>query len=76
MKTTSWVEKPRATKQSNSGVQAAVAASSGQDATKKRPQQRKPLRQANVVERSERSLLCLSLNNPIRKICIAVVEWR
>ncbi|EYC26334.1 hypothetical protein Y032_0010g1096 [Ancylostoma ceylanicum] len=57
-------------------LQAAVAASSGQDPAKKRPQQRKPLRQTNVVERSERSLLCLSLNNPIRKICIAVVEWR
>ncbi|VDL75988.1 unnamed protein product [Nippostrongylus brasiliensis] len=51
-------------------VQAAVAASTGQDTAKKRPQQRKPLRQ------SERSLLCLSLNNPIRKICIAIVEWR
>ncbi|VDO45409.1 unnamed protein product [Haemonchus placei] len=55
---------------------AAVAASTGQDIAKKRPQQRKPMRQSNVVERSERSLLCLSLNNPIRKICIAVVEWR
>lgn len=30
---------------------AAVAASSNQDPTKKRPQQRKPLRPANVVER-------------------------
>ncbi|XGW27420.1 hypothetical protein V3C99_007763 [Haemonchus contortus] len=57
-------------------LQAAVAASTGQDIAKKRPQQRKPMRQSNVVERSERSLLCLSLNNPIRKICIAVVEWR
>ncbi|KAK5966933.1 Voltage-dependent L-type calcium channel subunit alpha, partial [Trichostrongylus colubriformis] len=57
-------------------LQAAVAASTGADIAKKRPQQRKPLRQSNVVERSERSLLCLSLNNPIRKICIAVVEWR
>uniref|UniRef100_A0A158PKH5 Voltage-dependent L-type calcium channel subunit alpha n=1 Tax=Angiostrongylus costaricensis TaxID=334426 RepID=A0A158PKH5_ANGCS len=56
--------------------QAAVAASSGQDIAKKRPPQRKPLRQSNVVERSERSLLCLSLNNPLRKICIAIVEWR
>ncbi|KIH66718.1 hypothetical protein ANCDUO_02954 [Ancylostoma duodenale] len=60
----------------NRSEEAAVAASSGQDPAKKRPQQRKPLRQTNVVERSERSLLCLSLNNPIRKICIAVVEWR
>ncbi|EFO87529.1 hypothetical protein CRE_17745, partial [Caenorhabditis remanei] len=57
-------------------LQAAVAASSSQDATKKRPAQRKPLRQTNVVERSERSLLCLSLNNPIRKLCISIVEWK
>ncbi|PIO67104.1 hypothetical protein TELCIR_11163 [Teladorsagia circumcincta] len=30
---------------------AAVAASTGQDIAKKRPQQRKPLRQSNIVER-------------------------
>lgn len=58
-------------------LQAAVAASSGQgDVAKKRAQQRKPLRPANIVERSEQSLLCLTLNNPLRKACIAIVEWR
>ncbi|KAK0400398.1 hypothetical protein QR680_003475 [Steinernema hermaphroditum] len=55
-------------------LQAAVQAN--QDPTKKRQQPRKPLRQANTTERSERSLLCLSLQNPLRKACISIVEWR
>ncbi|CAJ0587570.1 unnamed protein product, partial [Mesorhabditis spiculigera] len=55
---------------------AAVAASSGGDAGKKRPQQRKPLRQQNVVERPDRALLCLSLQNRLRKACITMVEWK
>ncbi|CAJ0933163.1 unnamed protein product, partial [Mesorhabditis belari] len=57
-------------------LQAAVAASSGGEAGKKKPQQRKPLRQQNVVERPDNALLCLSLQNPMRKICIAIVEWK
>ncbi|VDN01667.1 unnamed protein product [Thelazia callipaeda] len=57
-------------------LQAAVAATSQSEAAKKRQQQRKPMRQTNVVERSERSLLCLTLSNPLRKACITVVEWR
>uniref|UniRef100_A0A0K0E6W3 Voltage-dependent L-type calcium channel subunit alpha n=1 Tax=Strongyloides stercoralis TaxID=6248 RepID=A0A0K0E6W3_STRER len=58
-------------------LQAAVAAS-GQagDVNRKRAQQRKPLRQTNVVERNERSLMCLSVRNPIRRACIGIVEWR
>lgn len=40
-------------------------------------QTRKPLRPANnQVERNERSLLCLSIQNPIRKACISITEWR
>ena len=27
-------------------------------------------------ERPIRSLLCLSLTNPVRKLCISVVEWK
>ncbi|VDK63452.1 unnamed protein product [Onchocerca ochengi] len=57
-------------------LQAAVAATSQSEAAKKRQQQRKPMRQSNVVERSERSLLCLTLSNPLRKACITIVEWR
>ncbi|KAK6110339.1 Ion transport family protein [Brugia pahangi] len=57
-------------------LQAAVAATSQSEAAKKRQQQRKPMRQNNVVERSERSLLCLTLSNPLRKACITIVEWR
>jgi hypothetical protein len=55
-------------------LQAAVAASSQPDSARRR--MRKPLRQANIVERSERSLLCLSVKNPIRKVCISITEWR
>ncbi|EJW85992.1 voltage-dependent L-type calcium channel alpha-1 subunit isoform c [Wuchereria bancrofti] len=57
-------------------LQAAVAATSQSEAAKKRQQQRKPMRQSNVIERSERSLLCLTLSNPLRKACITIVEWR
>lgn len=57
-------------------LQAAVAATSQSEAAKKRQQQRKPMRQSNVVEKSERSLLCLTLSNPLRKACITIVEWR
>lgn len=56
--------------------QAAVAATSQQDANKKRQQQRKPMRPSQTVERPERSLLCLTLKNPVRKLCISIVEWR
>ena len=40
-------------------------------------QQRKPLRQTNnPIERNERSLLCLTVQNPIRRACISITEWR
>ncbi|VDN55695.1 unnamed protein product [Dracunculus medinensis] len=57
-------------------LQAAVAATSQSETAKKRQQQRKPLRPTNIVEKSERSLLCLTLSNPLRKACISIVEWR
>uniref|UniRef100_A0A914W0Y1 Voltage-dependent L-type calcium channel subunit alpha n=1 Tax=Plectus sambesii TaxID=2011161 RepID=A0A914W0Y1_9BILA len=57
-------------------LQAAVAATSQQDQNKKRQQQRKPVRPSQTVERPERSLLCLTLKNPVRKLCISIVEWR
>jgi hypothetical protein len=58
-------------------LQAAVAATSQQDGTRRRMQQRKPLRQTNnPIERNERSLLCLTVQNPIRRACISITEWR
>jgi hypothetical protein len=38
-------------------------------------QSRKPLRQT-PVERNERSLMCLTVQNPIRRACISITEWR
>nr|CAD2160901.1 unnamed protein product [Meloidogyne enterolobii] len=38
-------------------------------------QSRKPLRQT-PVERNERSLLCLTVQNPLRRACISITEWR
>uniref|UniRef100_A0AC35GEQ9 Uncharacterized protein n=1 Tax=Panagrolaimus sp. PS1159 TaxID=55785 RepID=A0AC35GEQ9_9BILA len=58
-------------------LQAAVAATSQQDGARRRMQQRKPLRQTNnPIERNERSLLCLTVQNPIRRACISITEWR
>uniref|UniRef100_A0A1I7XSX5 Voltage-dependent L-type calcium channel subunit alpha n=1 Tax=Heterorhabditis bacteriophora TaxID=37862 RepID=A0A1I7XSX5_HETBA len=53
-------------------LQAAVAATSSQDATKKRPQQRKPLRQTNVVERPFEYLILLM----ICANCIALAVYQ
>uniref|UniRef100_A0A5S6R1F3 Voltage-dependent L-type calcium channel subunit alpha n=1 Tax=Trichuris muris TaxID=70415 RepID=A0A5S6R1F3_TRIMR len=57
-------------------LQAAVAASSqGNGSAKKRQQQRKMPRSVQQ-ERPERSLMCLGLKNPVRKLCIGIVEWK
>ncbi|OUC44509.1 hypothetical protein D917_09048 [Trichinella nativa] len=57
-------------------LQAAVAAQTeSSTATKKRQQQRKMQRNVQQ-ERPERSLLCLGLKNPIRKLFISIVEWK
>ncbi|KFD52387.1 hypothetical protein M513_06768 [Trichuris suis] len=57
-------------------LQAAVAASSqGNGGAKKRQQQRKMPRSVQQ-ERPERSLMCLGLKNPVRKLCIGIVEWK
>ncbi|CAH2060425.1 unnamed protein product, partial [Iphiclides podalirius] len=39
---------------------------------------RKPPRRGPKVqqERPKRALFCLSLNNPLRKLCISIVEWK
>uniref|UniRef100_A0A915MT82 Uncharacterized protein n=1 Tax=Meloidogyne javanica TaxID=6303 RepID=A0A915MT82_MELJA len=55
-------------------LQAAVAATT-QPESRRRMQSRKPLRQT-PVERNERSLLCLIVQNPLRRACISITEWR
>uniref|UniRef100_A0A914IAD7 Voltage-dependent L-type calcium channel subunit alpha n=1 Tax=Globodera rostochiensis TaxID=31243 RepID=A0A914IAD7_GLORO len=55
-------------------LQAAVAATA-QPESRRRMQSRKPLRQT-PVERNERSLMCLTVQNPIRRACISITEWR
>lgn len=42
------------------------------------PEPKKPPRRTGkpVPERPQRSLFCLTLKNPIRRLCIAVVEWK
>lgn len=42
----------------------------------KKKEPKPPPRGAVIPARPERSLLCLSLNNPLRKICYAIVEWK
>lgn len=55
----------------------AVAATNQPESGRRRMQSRKPLRSANnVIERSERALLCLGIQNPIRRACISITEWR
>lgn len=57
-------------------VKAAVAATSqGQQTAKKRPPPRKAARSA-AQERPIRALFCLGLKNPVRKLCISIVEWK
>ncbi|XP_071083520.1 muscle calcium channel subunit alpha-1-like isoform X5 [Haliotis cracherodii] len=58
----------------SSGWNTALAAAAGAATmTRKRANMRK---QQNQNVRPQRALFCLRLNNPIRKLCIRVVEWR
>nr|QSV39147.1 voltage-dependent calcium channel L type alpha-1 [Meloidogyne graminicola] len=54
-------------------LQAAVAAT--QPESRRRMQSRKPLRQT-PVERNEQALFCLTVQNPLRRACISITEWR
>lgn len=63
----------------SSGWNAALAAAgvTGQmsaAAQKRRTNPRKP--QVNANPRPPRALMCLNLKNPLRKLCIGVVEWK
>lgn len=59
----------------SSAWQAALGATSAMDKEKQERKRvvRKP---PKVVERPQRALFCLTLKNPIRKLCIDIVEWK
>ncbi|XP_054713123.1 muscle calcium channel subunit alpha-1-like [Uloborus diversus] len=59
----------------SSAWQAALGATSAMD---KEKQERKRVvrKMPKVIERPVRALFCLTLQNPIRKICIDIVEWK
>lgn len=55
---------------------ATAIAGAGQTATPPAP--KRPVRRGGKAqpERPVRALFCLSLKNPIRKLCIEIVEWK
>ncbi|GBM61840.1 hypothetical protein AVEN_223033-1 [Araneus ventricosus] len=59
----------------SSAWQAALGATSAMD---KEKQERKRVvrKQPKVVERPVRALFCLGLKNPIRSLCITIVEYK
>ena len=57
-------------------LQAAVAANANGVGNRKRNQQKRPARPQQIVERPEDALFCLNLKNPVRKLCINIVEWK
>ncbi|KRY20599.1 Voltage-dependent calcium channel type D subunit alpha-1 [Trichinella patagoniensis] len=57
-------------------LQAAVAAQTESSTTTKKRQQQRKMQRNVQQERPERSLLCLGLKNPIRKLFISIVEWK
>uniref|UniRef100_A0A7N4PMT0 Voltage-dependent L-type calcium channel subunit alpha n=1 Tax=Sarcophilus harrisii TaxID=9305 RepID=A0A7N4PMT0_SARHA len=48
--------------------------SSPQDENQKKKQPKKPL--PEILPRPPRALFCLTLQNPLRKACISIVEWK
>lgn len=55
----------------------APAGRSAYDRPPPEPAKKQPRRTGKVVpERPARSLYCLTLKNPIRRLCIAIVEWK
>jgi hypothetical protein len=70
---TNSAENKEQTKPLSSAWVSALGAASAATMTRKRANARKQPIQ-NV--RPQRALFCLTLNNPMRKLCIRVVEWR
>lgn len=63
---------PSTTATAIAGGQSAAAAAAAAAA-------KKPVRRPGVKvqpDRPVRALYCLGLNNPLRKLCIAIVEWK
>lgn len=56
----------------------ASAAGAPGAAAKPSPAARKPARRGGKPqpERPQRALFCLGLKNPLRKLCIEIVEWK
>ncbi|UYV76434.1 hypothetical protein LAZ67_14000393 [Cordylochernes scorpioides] len=56
---------------------AAAASADGPAPRSRDPRMRRPPRKGpKIVERPTTALFCLSLNNPLRKLCISIVEWK
>ncbi|XP_049276199.1 muscle calcium channel subunit alpha-1-like [Rhipicephalus sanguineus] len=67
--------------QHSGGGGAAAAASAGtaggaSGGASSRERRRAPRKGPKLVERPLRALFCLGLGNPLRKLCISVVEWK
>lgn len=60
------------------GTVAAGGAPGAAAAAKPSPAARKPARRGGKPqpERPQRALFCLGLKNPLRKLCIDIVEWK
>jgi hypothetical protein len=66
---------PAQEKPLSSAWNTALAATGATMEGKRRPPARKP-HNANIIPRPPRALFCLTLRNPIRKLCISIVEWK
>lgn len=56
------------------GVREAMEPSSPQDEGLRKKQPKKPV--PEILPRPPRALFCLTLQNPLRKACISIVEWK
>ncbi|XP_041459338.1 voltage-dependent L-type calcium channel subunit alpha-1D-like isoform X6 [Lytechinus variegatus] len=61
---------------SNAWVQALAAANTVNSMNRKRNQYGKKKQHIGVPTRPPRSLFCLTLDNPMRRMCISIVEWK
>ena len=69
------ISKPLSSGWSTALAAAGVAATMSAAANKRRTNPRNQ-RNQNLNPRPPRALFCLSLKNPLRKLCISVVEWK
>ncbi|GIY01795.1 voltage-dependent calcium channel type D subunit alpha-1 [Caerostris extrusa] len=60
----------------SSAWQAALGATSAMDKEKQEARKRVVRKPPKVVERPVRALFCLGLKNPIRSLCITIVEYK